>query len=328
LPGVGPPQVAQHSADLHQLLVAAGTALVLLAVLSIAFGWLAAGHFLRPLRLITTTTREISASNLNARLCLEGPDDEIKELGDTFDDLLERLGQSFEAERRFVANASHELRTPLATMRASLDVATAKPGPLPQQMTVLAQRLRRELDQVDRLLDSFLSLAQAQRGSASDEAELSLDALVASSLARRSGAVAEMAIHVDHERSSEAFVCGSQTLLAQMVDNLADNAFKHNKRGGWVRLQTSVDGPLVRLAVDNSGAVLDQDEVNELARPFKRLGAERTGSEGGSGLGLSIVEAIAEAHQGVLHLYARSDGGLSVVVTLPRATGTEDGKRQ
>ncbi len=158
VPRAAPPQVAQHSADLHHLLVAAATALVLLAVLSIAFGWFAAGRFLQPLRLITTTTREISANNLNERLRLNGPEDEIKELGDTFDALLERLERSFEAERRFAANASHELRTPLATMRASLDVAMAKPGPVPPQTAVLADRLRRELDHVDNLLASLLTL--------------------------------------------------------------------------------------------------------------------------------------------------------------------------
>jgi signal transduction histidine kinase len=141
-PGAALPQVAQHSADRHQLLVAAAAALVLLALLSIAFGWLAAGRFLQPLRVITSATREISATNLNERLRLDGPQDEIKELGDTFDELLERLERSFEAERRFAANASHELRTPLATMRASLDVAMAKPGPVPPQTAVLAGRLR------------------------------------------------------------------------------------------------------------------------------------------------------------------------------------------
>ena len=234
VPRVDPPQVAQHRADLHHLLVAAATALVLLAVLSIAFGWLAAGRFLQPLRLITTTTREISANNLNERLRLNGPEDEIKELGDTFDALLERLERSFEAERRFAANASHELRTPLATMRASLDVAMAKPGPVPAQTAVLADRLRRELDHVDNLLASLLTLAQAQRAPAADEATVSLDELASAAVDQRSGTISDMGLRIDQERCPDACVRGSETLLSRMVDNMVENGVKHNERGGWL----------------------------------------------------------------------------------------------
>ena len=328
VPRAAPPQVAQHSADLHHLLVAAATALVLLAVLSIAFGWFAAGRFLQPLRLITTTTREISANNLNERLRMNGPQDEIKELGDTFDALLERLERSFEAERRFAANASHELRTPLATMRASLDVAMAKPGPVPPQTAVLADRLRRELDHVDNLLASLLSLAQAQRAPAADEATVSLDELASAAVEQRSATISDMGLQVDQERCPEAWVLGSETLLSRMVDNMVENAVKHNERGGWVKVQTAVDGPVVRVVVENGGAVLQPEDVSQLARPFKRLGAERTGSERGNGLGLSIVQAIAEAHDGVLDLQARNAGGLRVAVTLPRASGREGGTLQ
>ena len=194
---VGASQVAQHSSDLHQLLIAATVALALMAVVSVVLGWLVAGRFLAPLRAITMITREISANNLHQRLGVAGPDDEIKELADTFDNLLERLERSFDFERDFVANASHELRTPLATMRASLDVAMAKPGSLPPQVPVLAERLRRELDHVDRLLEAFLTLARAQRGPVSDGAMVSLDAAVASAIQRCSGAISEMGLSVD-----------------------------------------------------------------------------------------------------------------------------------
>ena len=175
-----------------------------MAALSVVLGWLVAGRFLAPLRAMTTATRKISASNLHERLNLAGPDDEIKELGNTFDDLLGRLERSFDFERQFVANASHELRTPLATMRASLDVAMAKPGPVPAQAKALADRLRRELDQVDRLLDSFLTLSQAQQGPASDEATISLDDAVAATVERCSSSIALMGLSVDQGRCRPA----------------------------------------------------------------------------------------------------------------------------
>lgn len=123
--------VTEHTSDQHQLLIAAAIGLAVMAGISLAVGWLVAGRFLRPLRTITATTREISATNLHERLNLAGPDDELKELADTFDELLDRLDRAFAFERQFVANASHELRTPLAGMRTSLDVAMAKPGPVP-----------------------------------------------------------------------------------------------------------------------------------------------------------------------------------------------------
>jgi signal transduction histidine kinase len=322
-----PPLVEQHRSALHELLIVSGIALGIMAVPSVALGWLVAGRFLRPLRTITTTTRHISATNLQERLNLAGPDDELKELGDTFDDLLARLERSFQFERRFVANASHELRTPLATMRASLDVAMAKPGPVPPQTIALADRLRRELDRVDRLLESFLTLAQAQYGPVGEQSTCSLRDIVSGAIERSAGGISQMEINVEQEEGPEAWVFGSETLLSRMVENLIDNAVKHNEPGGWVRVKTPVEEPLVRLVVENGGPALAQEEVEDLTQPFRRLGEERTGSDRGSGLGLSIVQSIAEVHGGTLDLHALSDGGLRVIIALPLAVGTTAGAR-
>ncbi len=314
-----PSGIAQHSSDRHQLLIASGIALAIMGALSLLLGWLVAGGFLKPVRAITMAAREISAANLHERLNLSGPDDELTELARTFDDLLARLERSFQFERQFVANASHELRTPLATIRAALDVAMAKPGPLPPQIVTLADRTRGELDHIDRLLESFLALAHSQRGPAGDASELSLDDLVGAALQRHSEAISRMALTVDREESPDARVLGTETLLARMVDNVLDNAIVHNQHGGWLRIQTAVEGPHARIVVGNGGPVLPEEDVEQLARPFRRLGAERTGSHEGSGLGLSIVSSIAEAHGGTLELRARSDGGLRVVIALPVA---------
>jgi signal transduction histidine kinase len=318
---------AQHGTDRRQLLIASAIALAVMAVLSLVLGWLIAGRFLRPLRTITTATREISATNLHERLDLTGPEDEIKELGDTFDELLARLERSFAFERRFVANASHELRTPLATMRASLDVAMAKPGPIPPQIAALADRLRHELDQVDRLLESFLTLAQAQQAPMADQVTLSLDEIATAAIARRDGAITLAELDIEQRRCSEAWVTGSQTLLSRMIENVIDNAIQHNQPGGWIRVKTETDGWLTRVIVDNGGQVLAQADVEKLTQPFRRLAGERTGSDTGTGLGLSIVASIAEVHGGTLDLHARSDGGLRVAITLPLAVATVAGAR-
>lgn len=315
----------QQASDLHELIIYSAIAIAIMAVLSIVLGWLMAGRVLRPLRTITSTARDISATNLHERLELSGPDDELKELGDTFDRLLERLDASFQSQRQFVANASHELRTPLATMRASIDVAVAKPGELAEQTAALADRLRDELDQIDRLLDSLLALARGQRGPIGDEAVLSLDDAVSSAIERRAGAISYMDLELEVGRCPDASIKGSQPLISRLVENVIDNAITHNRRGGWLKVRTEVAGGSARLVVENGGEVLDDESVQALVQPFRRLGAARTGSDGGTGLGLSIVSAIAEAHDGTLQLHPLSGGGLQVVIDLPLAVRTLEG---
>jgi len=315
-PGNG---VTEHSSDKHQLLIAAAIGLALMCGVSLAVGWLVAGRFLRPLRMITATTRKISATNLHERLNLAGPDDELKELADTFDQLLDRLDRSFAFERQFVANASHELRTPLAGIRTSLDVAMAKPGPVPPHIRTLDDRLRHELDHVDRLLESFLTLAHTQQGPLGDESTVSLAELARLAIARRAETISAMGLDVKQQSRQDTWVTGSETLLSRMVENVIDNALAHNQPGGWVRVRTAVKDDRTHLVVENGGPVLDPNQVKALTQPFRRIGAERTGSDSGSGLGLAIVASIIEVHGGSLDLEALTDGGLRVSITLPRA---------
>ena len=316
----GQTSVAQSNVA-HVLLEASLIALAFMTVGSLVMGWLLAGRALRPVRQMTTAARQISAQNLNERLAVAGPKDELKELGDTFDELLQRLEAAFTAQRRFVANASHELRTPLTTMRASVDVAVAKPEGAPPQTIALASRLRAELDRVDSLLEAFLTLSRAQHGYLPGYAVLPLDYIVGAALADQREAIRARNLTVqDTTGPGGAWVQGSQALLSRMAGNLVDNAVGHNTDGGWVAVTTETDGGWARLVVENGGQVLDQREVNELAQPFRRLGADRIGTDRGSGLGLSIVAAIVEAHHGRMNLEARPGGGLLVCVDLPAAT--------
>ncbi|MBN6038098.1 HAMP domain-containing sensor histidine kinase [Amycolatopsis sp. 195334CR] len=291
----------------RQLLAGSLIALGVMVVVSVLLGRYVAGRVLRPLRTITAATRRITAENLHERLAVPGPADEVKHLADTIDDLLERLEAAFAAQRRFVANASHELRTPLATLRASLDVAAAKPEPRLDDQ--LAERFRTELDQVDHLLEGLLVLARAQHGAFADQAEVSWRELVTEGLRAREEALAAKDLTVERDLV-DARVQGSPALLSRLVANVLDNAIVHNERGGWIRVTTGEAG----LVVETGGAVLDQAEVDRLPDPFRRLAADRTTSDGGSGLGLSIVAAIAEAHGRGLRLEARPGGGLRVAV--------------
>jgi signal transduction histidine kinase len=308
----------QRTEQLHQLLVQSGIALGLMAVASVGLGWIMAGRVLRPLRVMTATTRRISERNLHQRLAVTGPSDELKDLGDTIDELLARLDAAFEAQRRFVANASHELRTPLSMMRTSLDVAAGKPGPRPPGMAALDAKLREGLNRADRLVEDFLTLARAQRGALPEQTTVSLPGITAAAIDRRAELIAERRIRL-RQQLNGADLIGSPTLLAHMVGNVVDNAIRHNEPSGWIRVHTQLDDDWARLTVENGGPRLGARAVAELAQPFRRLGVERTSASNGSGLGLSIVAAIVDAHGGRLELHARSEGGLQVRIELPRA---------
>jgi signal transduction histidine kinase len=301
------------------LLVVSAVALVVMAPVSMLMEWLIAGWVLRPLRTLTTTTQEISASNLHRRLALDGPDDELKELSDTIDALLDRLQTSFESQRLFVANASHELRTPLSSVRATLDVALAKPNVHPQVRTLDA-KLREDLDQADQLLEDFLTLARAQHGQLGEQTPVSLTRLAADALATRAEAIDASQLEV-HTALIPVKVTGAQTLLTRMVENVIENAIRHNQTHGFISVASGIDGETARLVVESGGPVLDPAAVADLAQPFRRLGADRTWSQNGNGhgLGLSIVAAVAAAHDGALKLTARPQGGLQVQITLPVA---------
>jgi signal transduction histidine kinase len=309
---------------LHELLLRSGIALAVMAVVSLWLGWVVAGRVLAPLRVITARTHEISEASLHRRLALDGPEDELKELGDTIDGLLERLERAFELQRRFVSNVSHELRTPLAMMRTSLDVAAGKPSPMSEDAAVLAGKVREGLDQADRLVESFLVLARAEAGAAELEV-VSLSGLASTELRDRQQLIAGHRLETD-ARLAPAQVQGSRVLLTRLLANLLDNAIRYSHPGGKLTISTEADGPMIRLTIENDGEMIDPAETGRLLEPFHRLGAERTGSLDGVGLGLSIVAAIAAAHQGAFELHARPHGGMTAIVEIPRVpAGQRDG---
>jgi signal transduction histidine kinase len=190
---------------------------------------------------------------------------------------------------------------------------------VPPQIRTLADRLRHELDHVDELLEGFLTLAQTQQGPLTDRSTVSLAELAGTAIERNADMIAAIGLTVEEQDSREACVTGSETLLARMVGNVIDNAVVHNRPGGWLRVTTALEDERARLVVENGGPTLDPEQVERLRQPFQRIGAERTGSDKGAGLGLSIVAAVADVHGGNLDLEALGDGGLRVTITLPLA---------
>ncbi len=300
---------------LHQGLIGSGIALAIMTVVSIALGWLVAGRVLRPLRTMTSATRQISERNLHERLALPGPRDELKDLADTVDGLLERLEAHLAEQQRFAANASHELRTPLAITQTLLDVARNDPT---RGDDDLVDRLHLVNARAIDLTEALLLLSRAgQRSFAREPVDLSLIVEEASEtllpLARKRGVTTETS-------GTVAPAIGSHALLLQMTTNLIHNAIVHNlPEHGTVWVTTSVHPEGVMLSVENTGQQLTRQLVATLAEPFQRGTQRIRDDHAGVGLGLAIVNSIAQAHDGALTLAPRAGGGLCVTVQLPAA---------
>jgi len=309
-----------NNSDLHQLLIWSVFALAIMAVASIALGWLLAGRVLRPLQVITTAARELSASNLHERLALDGPNDELRELGDTFDELLARLESSFEAQRQFVANASHELRTPLTLERAILEVTLADPAASAASLRAACERVLAIGEQQEQTIAALLTLARSEQGVVHRQ-PLLLDAVTRDVLAERRDELDRRGLRLDAELR-DAPTTGDPRLIERLVVNLLENAIHHNVPHGWVTVTTAAEGEHAVVSVANSGPVIDPADVDGLGQPFRRHGADRIGHGDGHGLGLSIVSAIATAHEATLTVLPQATGGLRVEVRFPPAAGS------
>ena len=307
------------SYDERQILIICAAALAVIAVAAAVIGWLIAGRVLRPLRTITTAARRISASSLHERLALHGPDDELRELGDTLDGLFARLEASFDAQRRFAANASHELRTPLTRERTLLQVTLADPAATTGTWQAVSRELLASNAEQERLIEAMLTLASSEAGPGARE-PTDLGTVTSAALATRRPAIGRLGLDVQADLQPAVFD-GDPVLVQQLVTNLIDNAVRHNAPGGDIRIATrTADGRAV-LSVANSGPVIPPAAVDRLFQPFQRLGPRPARRDGGHGLGLSIVLAIATAHGAAVEAGAQPGGGLAVDVTFPGPPG-------
>ena len=284
-------------------------------LVALGLGWAIAGHALAPLRRIIATARRVSDSRLDERIALDGPRDELRELSETLDDMLDRLQGAMESQRRFVANASHELRTPLTVIRTETDVTLADPHATEEDLRSMGAIVLDTTDRMEALLEGLLVLARASRGGLREEG-VDLGALARRVVAAGSDAAAGAGIRLRVDAGT-AIVSGEEIPLERLLANLVDNAIRHNEPGGYADVSLSSTADRVAVEVVNGGPRISPEAVSRLTQPFQRL--DRCERRTGSGLGLSIVRAVAEAHGGRLRVAPREGGGLVAEVAIPAA---------
>jgi signal transduction histidine kinase len=311
---------ASQSHFLDSFRIVSAIALGIMTIVSFGLSWWMAGRALAPVHRITDAARSLSERTLHARINLQGPKDELKQLADTFDAMLARLERAFTSQRRFVANASHELRTPLATERVLIDEALANRSVSPDDLRTILEQLRANSEDTERVIDALLVLARSERG-IEEWSPVDLTSAVAS-VVDQSAAEAAVAGVTVSSTLEPVVVSGDPSLLECLAGNLVENAIRHNVTGGTATVSVSSckKSRDAVLEVENTGPVLDPESVDGLVEPFRRAGPDRASNDGGVGLGLSIVNAVITAHHGTMTLRARQGGGLHVRVQLPVAS--------
>jgi signal transduction histidine kinase len=307
----------------RELLVKGLIALVVISVIGIAGGYAVAGRALRPLHTVTAAAQRLSEETLDQRIRYSGADDEVAELARTFDAMLDRLAGAFESQKRFVANASHELRTPLAVMRTEIDVTLSDDDADVAEYRRMAQVVRNASERANGLVDALLLLARSEAQSGRRlarkvPADLATSVYTALSAVRAEADRLKLSVNTDLQ---PAPVVGDPSLLDRLAGNLIENAIRYNHLLGRLWVRTGTVAGQARLVVGNTGYEVDPADVPGLFEPFRRGGWERTGSRG-SGLGLSIVRAVCDAHGGTVSAVAQDGGGLEVTVSLPAAERT------
>ena len=282
-------------------------------VLAVGAGWAVAGRTLAPISRITRTARRVSDERLDERIALEGPADELRELADTLDSMLDGLAESFDAQRRFIANASHELRSPLTVIRSEAEVALANPDADVAELRAMGEVVIEAAKRNEALLESLMVLARSQRRLLRIEpVDLALVARAAIPAVSREARGADVRLRLDVEPTPAV---GDRRLLERLVANLVENAVRYNERGGLVEIATGRRDGRAFVRVANTGPRISAEDAERLQAPFERL--DRHADPRGAGLGLSIVRSVTEAHHGTLRIAAQAGGGLEVEAALP-----------
>ena len=283
---------------------------------SLVVGWFVAGRVLRPVDRITAVARDITVGDLSRRIDLPGPPDELRDLADTFDDVLDRLDDAFEGQRTFIHEASHELRNPLAVVRTNVDVVLSDPDAPPEDLRASLEVVQRSTERMSRLVDDLLVYARQGKLSLEEE-PVDLAVLATEAGEDFEAPAAERDVSLVVADATAACVRGDRHALRQALANLVANALRHAPPGSTVRVSAGTEGPWAWLAVADEGPGIDEDDQERVFQRFWRADPAAGRAEGRSGLGLTIVRQIAEAHAGEVRLVSTPGQGATFALWIP-----------
>lgn len=281
-------------------------------------GYFLSRRMLKPVDRVSSLAARISSTNLKERINYQGPDDEMKRLADTFDDMLGRLESAFESQKQFIQDASHELRTPIAIAQTNIEVAEMEGKATARDYKRLMEVLKMSLGRMNKLSDNLLLLSEGEQSrvkwSVVDMSVL-LEEVIEETSAKAIDAGIGLELQPVHEKM---LVTGDAMSLKQALINLVDNAIKYNRPGGTVRLSACAEGSQVVLQVQDSGIGISKADQQRVFDRFYRVDKSRSRSQGGSGLGLAIVKKIVEDHGGTISVESTPGEGSTFRIILPR----------
>lgn len=299
-------------------------ALAVLFGLSLLVGWIISGRVLSPIGRITGVAKQIQATDLSRRIKLQGPKDELTELGATFDEMLDRIEEAFSSQRRFVADASHELRNPLAVIRTNLDVALADHDATEAELRSAAEVARRAAERMSTMVEDLLMLARLE-ARAEVRTEFALDELITEVGEEFRAVAADKGIELRSVPATGTAVNGDRDAIKRSLANLLENAVRLAPGKSRIEIDSGSAGGWAWVAVADQGPGIEEHDLERIFDRFYRADESRARADGGTGLGLAIVRRIVVAHRGAIRVASRPKVGTTFLVWLPASGnyGTE-----
>ncbi len=288
-----------------------------LVAFGVGGGYFLSRRMLKPVDRVSSLAARISSTNLRERINYQGPEDEIKHLADTFDDMLGRLESGFESQKQFIEDASHELRTPIAIAQTNIEVTEMEEKTTVQDYKRLMEVLKMSLERMNRLSDNLLLLSEGEQSRAKWSV-VDMSVLLEEVIAETSAKAIDIGIGLELQPVTEKMlVTGDAMLLKQAVINLVDNAIKYNRSGGTVKIFAQAEGAQLVVQVKDSGIGISIADRQHIFNRFYRVDKSRSRSQGGSGLGLAIVKKVVEDHGGTISVKSTPGEGSTFLISLP-----------
>ncbi len=307
----------QILATLHEAWVIGAYSVPLILALSVSIGWFLAGRALNPFDEVAQTAEQLTSKNLNTQIVTRYKEREVQRLVESFNSMMSRLNRSFQQVRQFNADAAHELRTPLAILQGENEIALRSPSLTDDVRAVLASNLE-ELDRLTRVVNDLLTLSEAESGTEIiKKKSIEVSAILKDLIEEMSALADDRQVKIECRSLPDLKVLGDDLWIRRALLNLIDNSIKYSKPGGIIEVWLKRVGAMVQIGIRDYGIGIDPTDLPKIFDRLYRADPARSRTKGGSGLGLSIVKWIIEAHDGQIQVRSEPDRGTTVEILLP-----------